>query len=396
MVAGLALAGCGGSSHEHCQTGQERNADGECVAKEMMPKTPTPTPATFTNVDASGASFVTGEGGAPEEGVVSPLGTGRTASVGNVTLTCPTTAGTNGCQWRIKDGNIQSTGGVTAVVTPLPVTPQVSTAPVDGNWLSKQNIVAAVPADASDTYTAVINGVEHSMNISARRATTPDREVTRLMIADTRDPVGGDGVSDEDFLVWGTWIDPATRTQANDIPKEVWHGSIPHGEPSRTTGSPATYTGDANGFFKVGTGGWTHWDGKASLTANFIKGEVTGIIDGDNTNTVPDALTTQGISRANVSHIVLRMAKFGENLKGQVRIVGTGSVAGQNTAVAAPSSGTWEGGFFGSTIGNADPTGIAGGFNAQRNAAEAKTTGLTNTRHSEVGKFQIRGAFGAD
>ncbi len=406
LLAGmLALAGCGGGGSvtappantmvDDMDDDKEMTDDTEVVEEEETE----PTPATFSNVDASGASFVTGEGGAPEEGVVSPLGSGRNAIVGNVTLTCPSTAGTNGCQWRISGGNIQATGGVTAVVTPLPVTPTVVATPADGNWLSKGSIVEAVPAAGTlTTYDVVINGVQQQIDGSGRLGTTPDSKVEDLLISHTRtesDNLSTAANDTNDFLVFGTWLEPATLTNTSVTPKQVWHGSMPRVAPVRKQADNATYTGGVHGFFKAGASGtWTAWTGAALLTANFVKGEVSGMIDNDASNTTVDVLDEPGIMSAGVSHISLKGATFADSLSGKVTIVGTGAAPGSNAITRnAPSSGTWEGGFFGPS--GADPTGIAGAFNAERKEAAAKSTGLPTTLHSAVEVFHINGAFEA-
>ena len=303
----------------------------------------------------------------------------------------------SGCLWRIRNGEVEVIGDHEAKRID-PVVPQVSNAEND-NWLSSKNIVGGVDIDG---------GVEISLETTAGAAVdlTVATEETingnRIILDHDRGDVDG---GDQDFLVWGAWQEPAppgSGTSGKPTHKQVWGGSRPRTAAPPTAGSATYLSGDNNvhGFYKDGSGSWTTWSGDARLVANFTQGTISGAIAGgfnaEGSDPTSGAINAGAV--ANVFHsISLKPTAIGATMSGSVTIQGSeteGNIANP-TSRNAPSSGSWEAGFFGPA--SESPTGIAGAFNAKRPAAIASSgsSQVPGKFHSAVGNLEVNGAFGA-
>ena len=226
--------------------------------------------------------------------------------------------------------------------------------------------------------------------------------------------------TDGNYLVWGAWRDAATPAVPSPKPEQTFGGSVPHGTPSRTTGS-ATYVGDAHGHYSGdGITGHQPWKGEVGLTANFQTQRVSGTIANDileiDAGPRPTDLKRGAVAASggdfsgtgigeHITRINLAPARFGDSLSGKVTVRGLGDAEDNAFPTItdsdpftrnAPSDGTWTGAFYGPTTG--DPTGIAGSFSVKRDAAPV-TSGpdhVPGKWHGAVGALSVSGAFGAD
>ncbi len=368
MVAGaLALAGCGGGS--------------STTPAATTPQV-TPTPPTPPTPPASPASATVGLDGkrlaaGSVDRVIKIPATGAETKIEDVYFTC---TGTEACVITIPAGEsvfeVSYTGGtLTASASKAP--PKVAEAPEGEHWLSDRNLVSGLAADGG--------------GIELETATGLKATVRKGM----RDPVSGNmltlnndrGRSDTDFLIWGVWEEPpapGSGTAGKTTRKILWAGSQPYRVDPPSTGK-ATYncagtcSGKAHGLYSLNGGAWTVWTGgNPELTADFGKGTVSGKID---------LSTPIGTSAHEANRINLKETAIGTSFSGSATIHTSGS-----GGAGAPSSGTWEGGFFGPSDGS--PTGIAGGFNVTRPAADANPNSATRNT-AAVHSLSITGGFGA-
>lgn len=324
------------------------------------------------------------------------VGTGKSSPVGssNVSVTCPP-ASVGGCLYRVTPaGGIETTnGGIVGLTNPVPAAPG---APASDSWLSGPNLVGSVPAGGTPGLSVTINGVKRTVTSLAASATTPipgaqltGTGIAHLWLRHNK------GNNDPDFMVWGSWVDAPTASVSSPTPEHTFGGSVPHGKPTKTAGS-AAYDGDAQGFYKAGSGSWKPWKGDARLTANFSTQKVTGVI----ANTIDDVTGTESgdLIEDHVNSIRLGSADMGASLSGKATIRGVGGHELANSERNAPSSGTWNGAFFGPT--SADPTGVAGSFSAKRPEAPATIAGRSShvpgKWHGAVGNLEVSGAFGTE
>jgi len=390
LAGALALAGCGGDGDpmeemddmEMSDADADADADGDADMDDD--KTDMGDGSKSLRLpDGTSINWAAVGRGGPIE-----IAAGSTRVLDGVYFTCSP----DGADCTINAGSgerisITYTGGTLtpSETDPTVMVPKTSQAGSD-HWLSAANIVAAVPADGTANLSVTIGNVKHQ--IAALKSTpssagsgTPDAKVDKLTLRHDRADA-----TDPDFLVWGTWEEPAAPGVGNK-PKhhQVWGGSKVYDVTPSTQLETATYAhpGGAHGFYKRGSGSWTHWVGDPTLTANFGKGVISGMIT-PTTAGVTQAGT--GVNVGGVASIKLGETAIGSTMSGSVTLTGGASVEN------APSSGSWEAGFFGST--SEAPTGIAGGFNAERKAAAMKM-GAPNVAHGAVGSFHINGAFAA-
>jgi len=191
-----------------------------------------------------------------------------------------------------------------------------------------------------------------------------------------------------DYLVFGTW---ERRTGADKGPRAdpqaevLVAGSLPFANEDLPTTGDARYEGKALGHYKRGKTGkndkWNTWNGTVELKANFSRG--TSKISGTLKTGIEDGTNSDG-SVKTLSDINLNRLTAG----------GSGKVSGVGT-------GTWEAGFYGTTI-NGAPNGVAGSFKTEREKArpggtiETENGGVTTvTLRPEIPAMIVQGAFGA-
>ena len=359
-VAGaLALAGCGGGgdsmSDDDMKMDDDDNGNGYKALVE--PK------ATF-----SATTIQTGQIGEEDE-----------SQVGNVIITC---TDSDGCQWKIENGQLLIAGTYTHKLDLPPDPPKVSSAGND-NWLSDTSLLRGVLHDGSAIRLTKGNAVHQRTAAAEATATFVAPESggleTTLRLQHTRTGLEVNA-NDADYLVFGAW-EMAAGTSPGPDPKAevVWAGSIPYvGVQSYRTGT-ATYTGNVLGHYKRGnvapSAAWADWNGTASLSANFATQYVEGTI------------TATSISE--ITSIALKKAKMADAVKGEIAGI-TDTTASDRTGKV---TGTWNAQFFGPES-EGSPTGIAGDFRADRAAAPPRPAG--DTESTAAPRLVIQGAFGAD
>ena len=449
LLAGvLALAGCGGGSDNTTMAPPPENGtgntgsmpDGDGMDEDdgngdgamdddamddgaMDDKDMEDMAGEYKSITPMGANVSVDTGGLSAGRIAA--GASRTVPNSNVTIKCE---GDEDCTYRVTNtGDIQATGQATASI---PSIPAPAAPPEDGNWLSASSLVGAIPATipagGTGPLAVTINGVKRT--VTGNKLAEPADVMAEVkvngagvvagtsVVPVTGAQLTGTGIdrlwlrhdrgaaNDPDFLVWGAWIDAGTAAVPSPVPEQTFGGSIPHGAPTKTAGS-ATYDGTAHGFYKAGSGSWENWTGGAELKANFATQKVSGTIAhiatdddaaasvsvdaGDLIDFRPSESGAPPVIGDHVARINLGMADMGASLGGKA------TIRGSTTTRNAPSSGTWNGAFFGPATG--DPTGVAGSFSARRPAAKATPAGTIPSRaHDAVDSFEINGAFGAE
>jgi len=279
-----------------------------------------------------------------------------------------------------------------------PKPPTVAAQPDSDSWLSDKNLVAGVIAGDDGGITLQ---TDTGLKVTADKAGEITIAGNKLTLDHNRPLKSADADKYTDYLVWGIWEQPpaaGSGTAGKTMRKQLWAGSQPYAVAPPTVGT-AKYGGDpsnsaddatganTHGKFKLGSGSWKEWGGKTELTADFGKGTVGGHII-VHTTALSGAESDNDKPGKGADRIVLKPTQIGSTFSGSATIRTIGSGAN------APSSGTWEGGLYGPSDGT--PTGIAGGFNANRPAVAAAKTYVPGVNNKvAVEALSINGAFGA-
>ena len=435
MLAGaLALAGCGGGS------------DTPAASPGANPPANGTNPGTTAN---GGFKEVTVAGGFTlsddDEGRSGQIETGDEDKniIGNVLLTCPDTA-TNGCRWRVKDGQVEATGGATGKRHVPPPAPEADTSDRTAagpqgtaNWLSNRALIGAIKeatgsdgtyvelaapngapvrvragsaelddggkflktdSDTADSLTGAIAGADHDINagsdIGSATVVVGEGLKTHLRLVHTRNRMlDTDAQQDDadrenrrtDYLVYGAW---ETRAGSGDTIDEAPQADNKYGY--LWTGTiPRT---DAEAW-QIGEA-----DYKGKALGHYTHGSDAGEWDGTvnlKANFAKDVRAVRGEIRTGLAaatgldEITLEQAGIGANVRGDVSFDGR------------QVKGTWKAGFFGASV-NGQPNGMAGDFSAGRPTIAAGTITtprpgggtFTQTQRAQT-PATIDGAFGA-
>jgi len=416
MLAGaLALAGCGGGS------------DTPAAKTETTPEVTPAATSGFKPVNVEGGVTLEDD----DEGRSGSIETGvkEKPIIGNLLLTCPESA-TNGCRWRVKDGQVEVTGGAIGKRYEAPMPEPNTTDRTAGGgedapiWLSDSALIGSVKRSDTGVYVEIVapNGVPvrgtDGSGVIRAAAPTPaggdfsgadagvatssgsdinhivvdtlaGRE-TDLRLVHTRDRSVTDSsgtVADKDklnndYLVFGAW---ERRTSANEGPKnpsnigQVATGSIKRPDPGAWKIGDASYEGKALGHYSHRGGAWKEWDGTVHLEANFAEGNIQGeVTTGIN---IPEG----EIIGPQIGKLTLKKTSIAAMSSGSAAIPVAPNIRG------AAASGTWKAEYFGSAVDGA-PSGVAGSFASSRPEVTSGS-GVVITTHQTAA--EIQGAFGA-
>ena len=396
LAGALALAGCGGGddpmddmdmeeeeSMEEMESMEEEEEaiEEEAVEEEEEEEDTGPEFTTITPTGASGIRYDT------QQPAPIRLAGGSTGLVGNVTVTCPPPA-TNVCNYRVTASNeIEATGGATADLTASLTTPTggvtqtVDTDPIRGDAVLLRAVIGTAAANtvwARGTFNKDGSGVNSLTDLSGKR--------TALTINSEGSPDNAAAAATADYIVFGHWAEFTTPVGNPEVPGDrgtFFAGSMPYGKKPDASLTTATYDEDGNVelYYKVGSGPWTDGTDQANLrlTANFARGKVGGSILG----------VTAATPSTTFDNITLKETDIGSS----------GTFSGDAEFVATATditrkSGSWNGGFFGST------TGVQGD-NTQIHAAPSYAAGeFSVSGRTAISNVQtdiwVNGAFGAD
>ena len=391
MLAGaLALAGCGGGDDSMEDTSMDdMTMDDDTTMDEEEESTGGTAKLPGNN------RIITGQAGLTF--TIQP-GLANSEKVLDVWYTC---TGSEACVVTVPAGSSVSTvsfsGGtmlVASATDPRIVAPAPSAQPESEHWLSAKNLIDALGITSTDFSVATEGGANVPITpLGTDLTNTVSISGTAVML--DHDRAGTDLSNDRfaDYLVWGAWQEPRSGGVGSaPTHNQVWGGSVPYtGAPSnQLTG--ATYSGRALGFYKRGAGQWTNWAGVSRLQADFENGTVKGGISGGYTgNTLTVATPLVG---GHIQSVTLKEAAIGSSVSGSVAVNGFDTQTTPAAAPNAPSSGTWEAGFFGAA--GDRPTGIAGSFKAHRpESAASPSTAVPSKTHTAVNDLRVNGAFGA-
>ena len=342
-------------------------------------------------------------------------------------ISCPDTA-TNGCRWRYENGQLYATGGAMGDPWETPAAPKVGGATATSgetnlNWLSQDALVNAIrpdrsvelqrraagrtvrhslggagtqwvaPARGVDGDTATANTFERELTIDETEDPTADALEgldTNIRLVHTRGrtasgtPLIQDADRPDDYLVYGTWettarsgLDPKGYPKA-DV---MWAGSIPYTQRLRFSTGTARYTGTALGHYRNNNSGapggaWTEWEGNVRLDADFATDRVEGMV----WTGIADSIT--GADRPNLGTINLGITDLVENVDGTAKIAGS------------TGGGSWQANFYGTRAIQGQPSGVAGGFKADRPFTIVLGDDGTTCVSGHSGAT-VQGAFGA-
>jgi len=409
MVAGLALAGCGGSSHDHDEeektTGATTNGTTTSTVKTL----------TLPNNLTINGLFTSRQ---PTSYTISP-GQKRDLSATQanriVTFTCPEEGAA--CVITIPvDGNA---GTITYDGGKPEITEKGDPAVAMNVGTSEQPTVSTDPLSNDVLLKALKTGTRVAAdktvwNSGSGGGTALPAQGAVAMFTPLNGPTINLWIRGDTGAYFGHWAESTISVNDQEFGKrgQVWGGSTPYGKKPedslglaaasgtlggddyKAAGTARYSDGNTDALLYYSTTGkadsWTEGEGDLTLTANFKTGMVDGSID------VTRITKLDTLGRVGGNNVVTG----GNNITLSPTSIGgdgkfSGSAKFTNSAVTS-QSGSWKGGFFGPTTevkngveSHIEPSDVAGEFRVSRSAIGSGMTARQTQLH-------IRGAFGND